>query len=318
MKIINNAICLVAFLTLCSASLYAGEGHEQKTVQDSMMIDSLWRTLEYHVPQNLAENPRLVIVLHGGAMTTKFMQTVTGYGFNKLADKNGNTIIAYPQADKNFWNDGRKSISNGTEKKDLSDVLFIKSIIKKMERRYTIDSKNVFVVGYFGGGNMCFKLAKSIPASFKGFAVIGANLPTYANDKYTSSNEPISLLVINDTADPINPYEDGKVVSGEGITKVEVMSTDETLSYWLKALGHTEKKPMSTLKKVNIIEKSNSRAIRHDYFSKEENKRISLLKIVNSGYPFPNSNFDEWQQMAGNDNKYINIPEIVVTFFNHL
>lgn len=316
MKTIRKLICLVTFLTLCSASIIAKEDHAKKTVLDSVVIDGIWRTFEYHVPQFPAENPRLVVVLHGDAMTTKSMQKVTGHEFNRLADKNGNTIVVYPQGYKNYWNDCRKETSFETKDKNLNDVVFIKSIVQRMERRYDIDRENVFAVGYFNGGQMCFKLAKSIPDLFTGFAVIGANLPIPANDDCTPSREPVSLMLINYTGDSLNPYEGGENTSEYDFTRGNVMSANETFRYWLKLFGNTEK--ISKHSPPNIIEKDNSVAFRYNYFLKEQNKRISLLKIVNRGYSFPNPNFDRLPQLKGKIDKYINIPETVVRFFYQL
>ncbi len=313
----SRIIYIITFFTLCTASVKAQGGYEKNTVLDSMMVAGIWRTFEYHVPLYPAENPRLIVVLHGGAMTTKFMQKVTDYEFNRLADKNASSIIVYPEAHKSFWNHSRRETAvEKNEKKSLNDVLFIKSIVQRMERRYGIDRKNVFAIGYFDGGQMCYKLAKSIPNSFKGFAVVGANLPVKADDPLTSGDNPISLLLINDITDVTNPYDGGKVTPADGSADIEVMSTDETLRYWLKLFGGTEK--ILWPSPANIIEKDNSMAFRHDYFSKEKGKRISLLKIVRGGYPFPNPYFKEWPQMKENSNRHINIPETIVRFFYQL
>lgn len=311
MKIIKSIICLVTFLTLCKGNINAQQGHEKNTVLDSIMIDGYWRTFEYHVPQYPVNNSRLVLVLHGDAMTSKSIQTVTGFEFSKLADNTGATIVVYPQGYKNYWNDCRREASFETKNKDINDVTFIKSIIQRMERRYHIDRKNVFAAGYFNGGNMCYKLAKSIPKVFKGFAVIGANLPTTSNDDCVPVNKAVSIMVIN--SDTINPYKGGELTSLDGFARGKVLPTNETLNYWLTLLEHNDEVPLSSLS--STIVKANSTFFREDYFSKEKNKRISLLKIVKGGYPFPNPHVDQWSQIAANMNKHLNIPETVMRFF---
>lgn len=313
MKIIKSIICLTAFLALCKESLTAQEGHETNTVQDSIIIDGHWRTFEYHLPQYAINNSRLLFVLHGDAMTSKSIQNATGFEFNKLADRTGATIVVYPQGYKDYWNDCRKEASFETENKGINDVAFIKAIIQRMERRYHIDRKNVFATGYFNGGNMCYKLAKSIPDSFKGFAVIGANLATKTNDDCVSLDQSASIMIINYLSDRTSPYMGWEVTSLDGFTRGKVLPTNETLNYWLNLLKNNDKKPLSSLS--STIVKAKSTFFRDDYYSEEKNKRVSLLKIVQGGYPFPNPHVDQWSQIAANMNKHINIPETVIRFF---
>ena len=316
MKIIRNIICLVTFLTLCPTGIIAKEYHAKKTVLDSIMTDGIWRFFEYHLPQFPAENPRLIMVLHGDDMTTKSIQTVSDYEYNKLADKNGNTIVVYPQGYNNQWNGCRKEALLEANKKNLNDEVFIKSIVQRMERRYGIDRKNVFAVGYLNGGQMCFKLAKSVPDLFKGFAVIGANLPQPANDGCTPSGEPVSLMLINEAVDSLNPFDGEENTLVYDFERGNQLSTNETIRYWLDLFGHTEK--IAKYAPSVIIEKDNSVAFRYDYFSKEQNRRISLLKIVKSGYSFSNPYFDRLPQTKVKIDKHISIPETVVRFFYQL
>ncbi|WP_396589844.1 alpha/beta hydrolase family esterase [Allomuricauda sp. R78024] len=313
MTIFKNTNYLIIFLALCMGSINAQSGHEKTTVLDSIMIDAHWRTFEYHVPQYPVNNSRLVLVLHGDGMTTKSIQTKTGFEFNKLADNTGATIVVYPQGYKNYWNDCRREASFETKNKDINDVAFIKSIIQRMERRYHIDRKNVFVTGYFNGGNMCYKLAKTIPDVFKGFAAIGANLPITSNDDCVPINKAVSIMVINNVSDTINPYKGGELTSLDGFTRGKVLPTNETLDYWLTLLEQNDEATLSSLS--STIAKANSTFFRDDYWSKEKNKRVSLLKIVKGGYPFPNPHVNQWSQIAANMNKHINIPETVMRFF---
>ncbi|PWL38866.1 hypothetical protein DKG77_11550 [Flagellimonas aquimarina] len=313
MKILKHIVCPAIFSVFFSVNIAAQFGHEKNTMKDSIEINGVPRNYEYHVPQHPTRNSRLVVVLHGDGMTTKSIQTTTGFEFNELADSTGATIVVYPQGYKNYWNDCRKNAPFKTKSKRIDDLAFIKSIVQRMERRYHIDRNNVFVIGYFNGGNMCYKLAKSIPAFFKGFAVIGANLPIKPNDDCAPVNEAVSIMIINNVSDTTNPYIGGEIASLNGFTRGKTLSTNETLNYWLSLLGNTDKNPLSSLS--STIVKANSTFFRDDYWSNEKNKRVSILKIVRGGYPFPNPHIDQWSQIATNMNKHINIPETVMRFF---
>jgi len=302
MKIIKSVICLITFLTLCSQNINASEGHEKVTRSDSINVDGVWRTYEYHVPQFPAENPRLLIVLHGDAMTSKSMLTDTGYEFNKLADMTANTIVVYPQGYEGHWNDCRKETFSDTKIKGVNDVSFIKSIIRRMAIWHHIDYKNVFAVGYLNGGNMCYKLAKSTPDLFKGFAIIGANLAVNTNNDCVSINKPVSMMIMNYNSNTTNPYkEDG------------MLSTKETIDYWLNLMKYNNQILVSSSSSIDA--KTSSTIFREDYFSKEENKRVSLIQIGKDRYSLPYPHVDLWPKKIGDKNKQMSIPETVVQFF---
>ena len=138
------------------------------------------------------------------------MQVLTGGQFDKLADQYKDIIVVYPQGYGRYWNDCRKSATFVTRKLNVDDVAFFDSMVKYFKDNYAIDEQNVFATGYSNGAQMCFKLAKERPGIFKGFAAVAANLPAVANDECIQTNRPVSMLLLNGTADPINPYNGGR------------------------------------------------------------------------------------------------------------
>ncbi|MGW9684576.1 alpha/beta hydrolase family esterase [Flagellimonas sp. 2504JD1-5] len=315
MKCRKQFVWSILFLALCTSATNAQLGHEKNTIGDSILVDGIWRIFEFHVPQFPSDNSRLIFVFHDNNMNTKAIQEITGFEFNKQADKTAGSIVVYPQGYKNLWNDCRKVTSIEAKNKGVDNVGFVKSIVQRMERRYHIDRKNVFAVGYFNGGNMCYKLAGETPDIFKGFAVIGATFLANSKNNYTPISKPVSIIMINDVADTINPNNNGTIASLDGITMEKVNPINETLNHGTKLLEHNGRMPKP---KVSFIEKSNSHAIRYDYSSSEKNQRVSLLKIVKGGYSFPNPNTKQWPQIGGEMEKQINIPEIVFRFFYQL
>ena len=271
----------------------AQEGHERNTITDSIFTNGVWRTFEFHVPQYPINHSRLVFVFHDDHMSTADIQAITGFEFNKIADRTAGTIVVYPQGYQKTWNHSAKKDPGKKELHTVDDLGFIKSIVQRMERRYAIDRKNIFAVGYFKGGNLCYQLAKETPKIFKGFAIIGAKMSI---NPIPEGIKPVSMFIINDMADA---------------TDLNNNSETTLLDYWLNLRG-TDKtvKPM-----VSSIEKSNSEAIRYDYIAKEKDIRTSLLKIVRGGYGFPNPNAKQWPQIGNGAQKQLNLPELVARFF---
>ncbi len=313
MKSIKKSIGFFLFVVICSLNVNANGNHKKVTRLDSIQINGLWRTYRYHKPQFPGVNPRLVFVMHADGMTSKSIQTVTNFEYNSLADQTANTIVVYPQGYKEYWNDCRKGFYFD---ESIDDVAFIKALVRRMQVRHHIDYKNVFALGYLNGGNMCYKLAKSIPEVFKGFVIIGTNLPVNTIDECVSLDKPISMMLINYTSDTVNPYKGGQIAQADEFIRGEELSTNETFHYWVSLLGKPDKNPLTHSTSTKVNDKGSY--TREDYFSVKRNKRVALLKILKGGYPFPNTHVDQWSQIVANIGKDLKIPETAMDFFYQL
>lgn len=282
-----------------------------------LKVDEYNREFHYYVPEKIKENPRLIFVLHGSAMSYRTIQLITSNQFNKLADKHQDTIIVYPQGYLKYWNDCRKEASYKAKELNINDVGFIEKIIDFFAEKYSIDTLNVFVAGYSNGGHMGYKLAKQRPDLFKGFAIISASLPVETNDDCVESKKPVSILVMNGTSDPINPYMGGKVLFNDGENRGNVLSTEATMKYWITLNKCTEPPeehdfPMGT-RKIG-----NTRVARYIYSCLETGKQTVLIQIVNGGHVVPGPFFYFWPRYLGNVNRDINGPEVIWDFFEGL
>ncbi len=284
---------------------------------DSIEVDNKIRFYKYTEPKENHGKARIIFVLHGSGMSMNFMEEVVGGQFNKLAYQQENTIMVYPEGFKGNWNDCRAGATYPAKKQKIDDIKFLLGIMDKLEEKYHLDETEMFAVGYSNGGHMCFKLAKQIPAEFKGFAIVGANLPISVNDDCASSNKAVSILLINGTADPINPYEGGEVWSGDGQTRGKVMSAHETRDYWLGLLAG-EPSLESEINYEDIYPEDNSRAFQRTYSTSESTKKVSTLEIINGGHHFANPDFEKWPDYLGNVNKDVNLPESIMAFFDEL
>ena len=287
------------------------------TIQwDSILVDSIHRSYAYYVPEGLKPDPKLIFVLHGSTMTSEQMIVITGNQFNSLTDEGKNAIIVYPQGYKNHWNDCRDSGTYEANLLDMNDGKFFEKIIKELGGRYNIGKRNVFVIGYSNGGQLCFKLAKEQPGMFRGYATIGANLPLDSNNCY-SENVPVSMMIINGTKDPINPYEGGSVIVGSEENYGDVMSTKATVQYWANLMRCNDL--IETITDLpNLSKTDNSTVSRMDYFCEASNKMVSHVEIINGGHTIPNPRFTSWPKYLGHVNGDINLPEIILDYFHSL
>ena len=306
---------VVALFLSCVAPC---QGQEfQEIASDSIKIDGIQREFKYYEPPGVQTNPNFIVVLHGATMTVDLMRAVTGNGFERRAKESKDAIVIYPSGFDNFWNDCRKKATYATKLENMDDVGFIEAIVEKLNAKFDIKENKVFVVGFSNGGHMVYKLAKTRPNGFSGFAVVGANLPAHDNDDCNLGDIPVSLFIANGTSDPINPYFGGEVKAKDGISRGHVLSTEQTLEHWLglNKGSSIESQELQYIK--DRAEEDNSLAVARHY-AFENGKKIVLLKVVNGGHHFNNPNFSAWPDYLGNLNSDIDLPKIIMDFFKGL
>lgn len=284
---------------------------------DSLNVDQIERGFYYDAPDNISQHPGLLFVIHGSGMNAWLMKTITGNQFGKIADSAKNIIIVYPQGYLKYWNDCRKSATYDTKLQNINDVEFFVKMIDYFSTTYHINRQEVFAAGYSNGGEMCYKLAEEKPELFKGFAAISANLPVETNNDCFQSNQPVSMLVMNGTSDPINPYNGGAIILPDGKNRGTVVSTNNTIDYWT-SLDKCDTASKTIHQFPDPDQSDSSVAIEEDYTCRVTNKKITLIKIINGGHIIPNPRFHFWPKVLGNVNKDINAPQIIFDYFMSL
>lgn len=314
---VTTILCSLLFFMICSLGRAQKDNgiHDVKT--DSITVDDLVRSYTFFVPKGLKKNSRLIFVLHGSTMKADLMISATGYQFNRLANTSEDKIIVYPQGFETYWNDCRKSATYGSNLLNLSEADFFKAIIAKFRAEYAIDTSRVFVTGFSNGGHLVYKLAMENPDLFKGFAAVSANLPVESNNDCRSKSLPVSILIANGTTDPISPFNGGPVLAGDGMNRGDVMSSLNSVQYFKELLKCGEIK--GTIMELPDIDKEDSSTVNvYDYGCQNSVKKIELIEIVNGGHIFPNPTFDQWPKSLGNVNRDINLPELILNFFDSL
>jgi polyhydroxybutyrate depolymerase len=167
----------------------------------------------------------LLIVLHGGGGTAEGMIRFTG--FNQIADANG-FIVVYPDGLDKSWNDGRvyRRAPLVTD-----DVAYISALIDHLQAGQNIDPTRIFATGISNGGFMSYRLACELSDKITGIAPVTANLSVDLEASCAPS-QPVKMLIINGTDDPLVPYDGGEVALPGGIGRGKIRSTAATLDFW--------------------------------------------------------------------------------------
>jgi polyhydroxybutyrate depolymerase len=202
----------------------------------SVRVGDRERSFAYYAPSPLPAHAPLLIALHGAGQTGEEFRWHTGYGFDRLADAEG-MVVAYPEGYEHRWNDCRKAGSFAARTLNIDDVGFIRALIADLRSKLGIDPERVFATGHSNGGQMTYRLALEMPDELRGVAPISAGLPTEDERSCQPSGKPVSVLVMNGTDDPFNPYGGGrKTIFGFG-DRGAVRSSVDSARYFAGLAG---------------------------------------------------------------------------------
>jgi polyhydroxybutyrate depolymerase len=213
-------------------------GHEKRL---TVTAGSRQRTALVYTPQRLAEHPAIVFVLHGVTGTSDRIRMFTGYDFDRIADKKG-FVVVYPDGISGRWNDCRSSTRRAEEERDVDDAAFLRLLAGRVESVLGVARLPRFVAGYSNGGHMALRLAVEHPDDVSGIAVFGTNLPAADNWDCREAKQPVPVLIINGTEDPVNPFEGGMVRPPVGPPLGAVRSARASAEYFAALTGADQTK----------------------------------------------------------------------------
>lgn len=197
-----------------------------------------------HVPEHIAENPALVVVLHGCT------QNAGGYdrgsGWSQLADEHGFLLLFPEQQRANNPNLCFNWFSPADNGRDQGEVLSIRQMIAAMVEIHGVDPSRIFVTGLSAGGAMTSVLLASYPELFAGGAII-AGLPHGSASSIPQALEAMrgpgaySAKQLGDrvrqASDHDGPWPRIAIWHGSADATVSSGNADAILAQWLSVHG---------------------------------------------------------------------------------
>ena len=275
-------------------------------------IKGLQRSWILYIPRNLPPGAPLLFMFHGSGGDGLSTREVTGYRFDMLADQY-KFIVAYPDGYETTWNDCRKGSPQPARVMNIDDESFIEAIIAKTAKDYRIDPKRVFAAGHSNGGQLTYRLAMERPQEFAGIAAISASIPTPDNLACTPSDMPMPAMVINGTADPINPFTGGMVTLGSARLG-NVTSTRATAEYFAKINGDTN--PPVTVK-LPHADARDPTWVERTTWQTPGKPPVVMYAVHEGGHVVPNPNF-RYPEGLGRQTTDLDAPAVIWNFFAKL
>jgi polyhydroxybutyrate depolymerase len=169
----------------------------------------------------------LVLALHGRGDTAAGF--VKGSGMLGLVDET-NVLVAYPDGEQILGASGWSVLPElGATIGAPDDVKYLRAVIADMASRYKVDRKRVVVVGLSMGAMMANVLACRASDKVAGILSISGSLLGDEPKKCAPKN-PVSVILLNGTADETVKYDGGKFPLGP--TTIPYVSAPELYQHW--------------------------------------------------------------------------------------
>ncbi|MDE7408582.1 MAG: prolyl oligopeptidase family serine peptidase [Muribaculaceae bacterium] len=193
-KRVISGLCMMAFIA-CNGLAAKVNTERHITVGDTE------RKYVLYVPDNVRENPPLVISLHGAAGH----DTDRSPFRTSVADSEG-CIVVYPQGlDQFFPVFGGYIPGWNASGKVNEEMEFFKAIIKAVDDEYDIDLNRVYCCGFSNGGMMTYANTSAAADIFAAFASI-SGFPLNEFHQHTVGERPVPFLHIHGKQDDFVKY----------------------------------------------------------------------------------------------------------------
>jgi len=262
----------------------------------------------------------LVLVLHGGGGKIETMIGLTGrkspYKLWMEIAAREKFLVIYPQALEGptgwpNWNDCR---NNAPILPEADDVKFLTSLMDLAINDYGADPGRIFVTGISNGGIMTLRLATEVAGRLAAVAPISASLPDSSECPLPA--QPLSILFMNGTADPMLPYHGGTIGNPPNPDHGSVMPVETSIHIWCN-INRTDTIPQIEHYPDNDPD-DGSTVTCYTYPNGVNGTEVVFFKITGGGHAAPSirEQYSQlWQNYVGPQNHDIEMAYVIWAFF---
>jgi polyhydroxybutyrate depolymerase len=283
------SLLLVLGLALLAAFFLRFRRVPEPALPGSLVAGSLeheGRTRSWHayLPARRVAAPALVFVLHGSVGDWAQARGGYGYDFDALAETEG-FIPVYPDGFEKHWNDCRKAGPYAANTLDVDDVGFFRALVEEFAESQDADRSRVFATGISNGGQMALRLALEAPDLVRAVAPVAASLPAANNLDCRPAGRAVSVLLMNGTRDPMNPWGGGDVaLYGLLGNRGAVLSSEESIDYFRELAGYVGAAERTTLPDLDT---GDSSTVEVERWRAPGRKLVELYAIRGGGHNAP-------------------------------
>jgi polyhydroxybutyrate depolymerase len=249
---------------------------ERALAPHTIEIDGITRSYHLHVPSAVGPTPApLVLVFHGGGGTGPGTERLTR--FTALADREG-FLVAFPEGVEKNWNDGREFTSSRAHRDHVDDVAFVAALIDAIGRAHAVDPRRVYATGISNGGIFSHYLAAHLSARIAAIAPVVGGIAD-PPDAWLRPEQPVSVLMLQGTRDPLVPYHGGAVAFDRG----KIIDTEEAARRWAALNGGRE----PVREPLPADGKDRCGGLRTIYPGGRDGSEVTLVRLDGGGHTWP-------------------------------
>ena len=183
--------CSLAALSVASLYLSCKEKNDNASGKQrfTLEVDGLTREYYVHVPKGY--NPKvetpIVFMLHGSGGNGEKFYNISGW---KEVGETENILTVFPSSslyacvfddgiqkrNAEKWSSYDLELCSGETPKD--DVKFLSQVIEDLKKKYTVDEKRIYLVGFSNGGEMASRTAIELSDKLAAVVACAGALPT--------------------------------------------------------------------------------------------------------------------------------------------
>lgn len=278
---------------------------------DTITVDTLERTFSVFVPRMVRPTAGVVLALHGGSGGSGArLRGFIGRELERLAEARG-FLVAYPDGIDGSWNGCRAGATNPAKVRQIDDVAFVRTLIAHLQQTQGIDPARVFALGYSNGAHLAFRLALEVPDAVRAIAAFGANLPAADALDCRTSGVGVAALLVNGTADRINPFGGGAVRLPDGTMLGRVRSAAASAEYFARLAGHSGPGARDTILAPHPVD---GLAVERLRFVKAGAPEIVLYAIHGGGHTIPSAGARFPDFLGATERRFVAV-EAAIDFF---
>eukprot|EP00004_Rigifila_ramosa_P008154 TRINITY_DN19335_c0_g1_i1.p1 TRINITY_DN19335_c0_g1~~TRINITY_DN19335_c0_g1_i1.p1 ORF type:complete len:302 (+),score=47.80 TRINITY_DN19335_c0_g1_i1:41-946(+) len=168
--------------------------------------DGMDRSYYIYIPTtlNVSQSTPVVLNLH---CFTCVPEDQLAFSYMELVAEEGPFIVATPTGFGRSWNAGPSCCAPAYPR--IDDVGFLQAVVDDVARRYTVDRRRVYSVGFSNGAAMTYRLACDASTVFAAVATMAGYDPWNAPGipEYCNLQRQVPLIYFVGTADPFVPMD---------------------------------------------------------------------------------------------------------------
>jgi polyhydroxybutyrate depolymerase len=281
------------------------------TYETWLQHDGRERTYLLHVPPAAAsgEPLPLFIALHGGGGHADQFDAVAG--LIRIADREG-FFVAYPSGIDRNWNDGRIDAGSTAHDENVDDVGFLRAMVADIGDRLPLDERRVYAAGISNGAMMSQRLACEGADFVTAVGLIVGTAPR-GFETTCDPGRPVPLIAFLGTADPLVPFEGGKITGPFGLgNRGLVVSAAALEAFWSEYNGCGEPRVESL---PDRSRRDDSTVTLHAYADCEAGAAVEVYVIDGGGHTWPGGRQYLSHRLVGRTNRDIVASELIWRFF---